>query len=851
MTFAPQPDTEPTAKPWLRRQLRVTIGLGILALILLLLFVPPFISISRYKNHIAQLVSSTLGRPVRLSSVELRLLPRPGFVLSDLTVEEDPAFGSEPVLHASTVTASIRLFSLWRGRLALDRISVDEASVNLIRSPEGRWNIDSLFRTAAPTAKANAGVPTDRSSSVGWNSAARQPQPYMEASSSRINVKFGEEKLPYSLTSTDASLWHEDDGWHIRLRGQPTRTDLPLDQADTGVVRLEAVLRPASQLSRMPLHIDMDWREAQLGQLSRLIFGSDEDWRGDLTGELHADGTADSARITTRLRATGVHRAEFEPATALDFDANCNFLYRYAARSIEKIQCDSPVGNGRLRLTGNLSAAPGNQQLTLELDHVPAQAPLDLLRTLRGNLDQSLTAEGALTGKMTYAPAAGPLRVKRPARIPNSIQGSFTAQGIRITGDGLSTPIQVANFLLEPTSTEPNQPAALSASLSVPAGASSPLAITAQLAQQGFDLAVRGPASLSRLRELARSAGISHVDALSQLSGEPAVLNLRIEGPWLAPTAAAAPVVTSDEGSKKISGTVAFHNTVWKSDFLASPVQIASATLRLENGLANWDGIAFAYGPAANRVQGTATLQAPLPCTQLQPCVPQFTVRFAALDANSLQAALLGAHEQDTLISSLIDRFRPAAQPLWPDAEGTVQAETLTAGPFTFTGATAQLKIGPNQATVTDFKAHTLGGTVQGAGSVETPGGLQDAKPQYFIRGSFLGVKPQQAGRLIGQEWSGGPITGSGFLNFTGFTTDDFASSAQGSISFDWPNGRVAQADSPLLKAFSLWSGSAPISKSSIHLDGTALRHGARTTKVEGSLTFGPEPELALTTPRR
>ena len=83
------------------------------------------------------------GAPV---SVELRLLPRPGFVLYDLTVEEDPAFGAEPLLHANTVTASIRLLSLWRGRLEISEISVDEASLNLVRSPAGRWNLDPLFQ---------------------------------------------------------------------------------------------------------------------------------------------------------------------------------------------------------------------------------------------------------------------------------------------------------------------------------------------------------------------------------------------------------------------------------------------------------------------------------------------------------------------------------------------------------------------------------------------------------------------------------------------------------------------------------------------------------------------------------
>ena len=96
----------------------------------------------------------------------------------------------------------------------------------------------------------------------------------------------------------------------------------------------------------MPIHLDLDWREAQLGQLSRLVLGSDPGWRGDLTGEMHVDGTAEAAQVKTRLAATGVHRAEFAPPDALDFDANCSFVYHYSARSVEKLSCDSPLGDG-------------------------------------------------------------------------------------------------------------------------------------------------------------------------------------------------------------------------------------------------------------------------------------------------------------------------------------------------------------------------------------------------------------------------------------------------------------------------------------------------------------------------
>ena len=144
------------------------------------------------------------------------------------------------------------------------------------------------------------------------------------------------------------------------------------------MVRLEATMRHAPTLQQRPVRLDLDWRDAQLGQLYRLVFGTDIGWRGDLTGNLHLEGTAESAHVITRLRAGGVHRAEFAPAEPLDFDANCDLVYHYSRRSFEKLACNSPIGDGRIRVTGDRPAADVATRLTAELDHLPVAAGLRL-----------------------------------------------------------------------------------------------------------------------------------------------------------------------------------------------------------------------------------------------------------------------------------------------------------------------------------------------------------------------------------------------------------------------------------------------------------------------------------------
>ena len=160
-------------------------------------------------------------------------------------------------------------------------------------------------------------------------------------------------------------------------------------------------MRRAPALRLMPLHLDLDWREAQLGQLARIVTGSDPGWRGDLTGELHLDGSPDTAQITIRLRAAGVHRAEFTPTSPLDFDANCAFAYHYAQRSLQNLACDSPLGDGRIHVTGEKlgeEAPPSSRLHWIASRSLPASMRCAPSQRHRSDLE----ASGTVSGKIIY-----------------------------------------------------------------------------------------------------------------------------------------------------------------------------------------------------------------------------------------------------------------------------------------------------------------------------------------------------------------------------------------------------------------------------------------------------------------
>ena len=823
-----------------------------LVVLLAILIVPPFLSVSRYKSRITQLISTSLGRPVRLSSVNVRLLPTPGFVLSDLTVEEDPAYGTEPVLHANTVTASIRLLSLWRGRLELDSIHVDEASLNLVRSAPGRWNLDWLLRTANTQAQFGEGKPD--------NPIKLIRLPYLKATHSRINIKEGVEKLPFSLLDAEMSLEQQSPGnWRVRLRGQPVRTDLSIEQGDTGIVRMEANLRQATELRLMPLHVDLEWREAQLGQLTRLLLASDAGWRGNLTGELHVDGTLEAAQVKTRLRATSVHRAEFAPAVSMDFDANCSLLAHYYARSIDDLACDSPLGDGHIRLTGNLPG-DGQPHLTVELDRISAAVALDALRTVRSDLTPGLEISGSASGKIIYAPgnqSAHPGQdrsAKVHAVAQGPLSGDITVQGLQLSGNGLSQPFHVPKFILAPANRPSGTGQAMVATEAIPAGAAVPLTVSARIMLTGYQISVRGQASVVRARDLAHVAGIRNAAALDALAGDPVSVDLVDSGPWLPPartisfsaTSPAAVPISPVSSTDNFSGTVTLRNVTWKADYLVNPVELSQATLHLAPNEFRWDQVVFTYGP----VEGTASLTLPAVCEASQPCLPHFELHFGELDAAMIQAAFLGARERGTLLSTLIRRLRPT--PAWPILEGTIKADSLILGPVTLHQPSATLRTLANGAEITTFDASLLGGKIHGTGAYRAAATTSD-KPTYILEARFDKLSPQALGQLLGLRCSGGTFGANGKIELSGFSAADLTASAKGTLHFAWSHGSVTTTSGfapPALAHFDRWTADAEIAGSKLTLKENQVKHGARATPVQAAVTLADPPEVIFTEPK-
>src|SRR5690349_10021301 len=150
------------------------------------------------KGKVSRSIAQALGRNVQIGSIHLQFLPRIGFDLQDLVVSDDPRFGAEPLLRAPDVTAALRLRSLIRGRLEVSNLNLSEASLNLTRDAQGRWNLEDLIERTSHTMLAPTGAVAGK---------ATPTFPYIEATRARVNFKLGSEKIHFAFNDAEFSLW--------------------------------------------------------------------------------------------------------------------------------------------------------------------------------------------------------------------------------------------------------------------------------------------------------------------------------------------------------------------------------------------------------------------------------------------------------------------------------------------------------------------------------------------------------------------------------------------------------------------------------------------------------------------
>ncbi|GAB0056565.1 hypothetical protein SIID45300_00873 [Candidatus Magnetaquicoccaceae bacterium FCR-1] len=139
--------------PTLKRVFRVTAGLAGLVMILLVA-VPVLVHPNQLRAPIGALVKNATGRTLTIhGEVGLAFFPSLELILRDLSLEEDPAFGVEPMAEARSLAMGVKFMPLLSGRVEMDRAELTGLRLRLSTLADGRSNWSALLASPHPGGK--------------------------------------------------------------------------------------------------------------------------------------------------------------------------------------------------------------------------------------------------------------------------------------------------------------------------------------------------------------------------------------------------------------------------------------------------------------------------------------------------------------------------------------------------------------------------------------------------------------------------------------------------------------------------------------------------------------------------
>jgi hypothetical protein len=792
------------------------------ALFLALLLVRPDAS-GWLKKRAIQSMTRALGRPVSVSAVHLRLLPHPGFELENFAVQDDPAFGAEPVVRAATVTASVRLLSLLRGHLEIARVSLTEPSLNLVRSADGRWNVGLFLERTAQISVAPTSKP---------RSENRPGFPYIEAADGRINFKYVAEKKPYALMDADFSLWQESENeWRMRLRAEPMRTDFSL--SDTGILRVTGSWRRAATALQTPLQVELAWQQAQLGQATKLIYGEDTGWRGEVDIAATLRGTPGDLGIETETSVQDFRRYDIL-RSALRLGAHCTGHYSAIANSLSEIDCKAPLKSGSLHLAGDVAGlnAARRYNLVAEMNAVPMQSVAALLGSVKKDLPEDLSTTGMLSGELGF-------RSPEDGKAGLTGEGHGEATQVRIKSEKTQTDLAIDSIPFgfrqrESVHTQARKGAGMAKRLQAPLeraffmgpmqlalGRANPTTLEGWLSPTGYEFRLQGEAQIQKLLRLSRTAGLPTLPAAAEGQSK---LDLVIAGDW--------------RGVSKALGTAQLHGVRVEAQGVHAPVQIENASLALGSD----DTTVQNLSATIAGTEWTGWLKVPRQCQSVAACPVHFNLNVDQLSSEEVYRWFNPSGERPWY--RLLSQEEPGGSLLASiQASGQLTADRVQVGRLNSRRVTSRVELAEGKLHLLDLKAEVLGGDHAGEWDIDFR-----AKPvQYSGAGQLQQAALEQFASLSQEDWLSGTGNLKYEVRFSGARIADFMSSATATFDLDAVNTSFPHIElaGKVLRGERIW-GQMVLRDGKLELRQVRMQTDARTFLVSGTATLGRSLNLRL-----
>ncbi len=793
---------------------------AVFLVLLVAALVPPWINVGRYRARVVDSISRALGRNVSASGISMQLLPRPGLVLSGFVVADDPSYGAEAMLRADEVAAYIRLSSLWRGRLEIGTLELSNPSLNLVRGPDGHWNVEELIQrtsqvSSAPTTAKHAEV--------------RPRFPYIEATGGRINFKLGQVKKAFSFTDADFALWRDSETeWGLRLLAKPMRTDVEI--SDTGMLRVEGRFQSASELRNMPVTLKAEFNKGQLGQLTKLIYGRDRGWRGGATASANLTGTPAALSVVLDAGVDDFRRYDIALGQPLHMQVHCTGSFAADDASLNDVLCESPVTPGTLRITGNATHwGLDSYHIALTAQQLPMDRIVAFARHVKKDLPQDLNATGE---------AEAAFDVLKPAGEPGRWTGGGRTNHVALHSAVLGNDLQIGEMEFTVPGGEPSTPPAKTpkkkaAAVSAPPpgfallvspfplamGGASPAVASGFFDAENYRATISGDVELTRLLRVARAFGIG-TPGVGLAGG--ADVELDLAGAW---AGFSAPV---------ISGQMQLRNASAELQGVNEPLHIASAQTTIAGHSVNVSSFSGTLGTAP-AISGSANF--PMHCSASDDCAVHFDLHTPELSLARINQLLNPAFRLQPWyhLLSLGEQRQDALLKL--HADGKVELTHFQLGRLLSDNFQAHVVMNAGNVQLDILRSDLLGGHHTGKWTAD----FTASPPRYAGGGVMQKISMDQLSTFMHENWASGQTSGKYAISLQGKDPAALLNSATGSADFSWINGslrKLALDGRPAPLTFSSLAGILNVGGGKLTFDNCAMKTVGGTFDVKGVATY-------------
>jgi AsmA protein len=349
-------------------------GLKILAIIVAILIVivialPLFVDANLFRPRLESELSGALGRQVNVGNISLSLFSG-GVKADNISIADDPSFGSAPFVKANSLKVGVQLIPLiFSKSLQVTDLTLNQPEINLVRSPDGeRWNFSSLGNKSAPNANpktAEPARPTQPAKSAPSEPAASSNPDLsvekLKVTNGRLTIsRAGSNEKPrvYDKVTIEAS--------HFSFASSfPFKLDANLPSG--GKLKLEGTAGPINpnNAALTPLQAKVSIQQMDLAASGFIDPASGISGVADFDGTLHSDGHEAKAAGTLKASKLQVSPkgspagkpVELQYAAVIDLVKQTGIL----------TQGDVSMGKAVAHLTGTYDAHGQTTDVNLKL----------------------------------------------------------------------------------------------------------------------------------------------------------------------------------------------------------------------------------------------------------------------------------------------------------------------------------------------------------------------------------------------------------------------------------------------------------------------------------------------------